>query len=226
MAIDSEEDHSNRWSSRELYRLLIPSTIATILFIGGVYWIRLQVGMGTPSQEQSTVLVQVHLLPRPDPVPIPLAPAPQTATVNVPNPADNVVDAPADTSSDAMADQPAQKPSARAIADLGETPVSAADASQSTAVLDFRQTLVRHIAKYQRYPKAAERGQLQGTVDTVFSMSRDGRLLEVWVKRSSGDAILDNAAIETIRRAQPLPNIPSALPDPLKVELALGFDPS
>ncbi len=59
----------------------------------------------------------------------------------------------------------------------------------------------------------------------VFSVSRDGKLLGAWVKTSSGEAVLDQAAIDTLRRAQPLPVIPSALPDPIKIELALGFDP-
>ena len=58
----------------------------------------------------------------------------------------------------------------------------------------------------------------------VFSISRDGKVLGAWVKTSSGQAVLDRAAIETIRRAQPLPAIPPALPDPFKIELALGFD--
>ena len=59
----------------------------------------------------------------------------------------------------------------------------------------------------------------------VFSIGRDGKLLGTWVKTSSGQAVLDQAAMDTILRAQPLPQIPPALPDSMKVEVALAFDP-
>jgi protein TonB len=52
------------------------------------------------------------------------------------------------------------------------------------------------------------------------------RVLGAWIKTSSGQQVLDQAAIDTIRRAQPMPAIPSGLPDSLKIEVALGFDPS
>jgi protein TonB len=57
-------------------------------------------------------------------------------------------------------------------------------------------------------------------------MSRDGTLLGVWVKTSSGQAMLDKEAIDTIRRAQPLPSIPPELPDRLNIHVQLVFDPS
>ncbi|MFX9116149.1 energy transducer TonB, partial [Acinetobacter baumannii] len=63
-----------------------------------------------------------------------------------------------------------------------------------------------------------------GAVETLFSMQRDGTVLEVWVKTSSGQAALDKAAVDAIRRAQPLPSIPWGLPDDLKVEIWLEFD--
>jgi protein TonB len=89
----------------------------------------------------------------------------------------------------------------------------------------FQQTLLRHVVRYQRYPNAALPGRLHGAVETLFSMRRDGTLLEVWVKTSSGEAMLDKAAVDAIRRAQPLPPIPSALPDRLNIQITLAFGP-
>jgi periplasmic protein TonB len=221
----SEEDDPNAWSSRDLLLLFVAPTVAALLFVGGVYWIQVHVRTGATSQEANGV-VQVRLLPRPDPIPIPVAPVARTAMVGSPGPADRQVEAPAETSNHAVVDQPAQTPSVGPIATPNLSPSPTADAPDSPAVLEFRETLLRHIARYQRYPTAAERLRLHGTVRTVFSIGRNGRLLGVWVKTSSGEAMLDQAAIETIRRAQPLPAIPAALPDPLKIEVALGFDPS
>ena len=53
----------------------------------------------------------------------------------------------------------------------------------------------------------------------LFTISRDGLVLGAWVKQSSGSASLDKAAIAAIMKTQPLPSIPSQLPDPLNVEL-------
>ena len=67
---------------------------------------------------------------------------------------------------------------------------------------------------------------LEGKVDTQFAMARDGKLLGVWVRTSSGQMLLDKEAVETIRRAQPLPPIPPELPDRLNIQVQLEFDPT
>ncbi|ABD88454.1 energy transducer TonB [Rhodopseudomonas palustris] len=207
----------------ELLRLILFPAIVGMLFIGGVYWLRLQVaaGGGTP---ESTTLVQVHLLPRPDPIPIPVTPATQSAAISVPSPTSGQTEAPAAVANQTLAALPTEPPTVSEPAVPSTSPPSTTHAP-SPATLEFRNALLRHIAQFQRYPRAAEPKRLQGTVRAVFSVSRDGRLLGAWVKTSSGEVVLDQAAIETLRRAQPLPVIPSALPDPIKIELALGFDP-
>jgi protein TonB len=222
---DPDDEDPNAWSYRDLLQLIAAPTVAVLLLVSGVYWIQLQVRTGATSREASGV-VQVRLLPRPDPIPIPVAQPARTAEVSAPGPADHRIEAPAETSDHSLVDQAALPPSTGPIATPNLSPSPTADAPDSPAILEFRETLLRHIARYQKYPTAAERLRLHGTVRTVFSIGRNGRLLGVWVKTSSGAETLDRAAIETIRRAQPLPAIPAALPDPLKVEVALGFDPS
>jgi protein TonB len=95
-----------------------------------------------------------------------------------------------------------------------------------SVALKFRQALLRHVARFQRYPNAAGEPDPEGKVDVRFSMDRDGMLLGVWVTTGSGPSVLDREAIETIRRAQPLPPIPRELPDRLNVHLQLVFAPS
>jgi protein TonB len=215
------------WSSGELLRLLIAPAVVTLLLIGGVYWIRLQEPAGSAGQQQASI-VQVHLLQRPDPASIPAATASQSVSASIASHAD----IPADEPSPTAFDDPVAIPSAQALSpvaapasNIRPTP-SPLNAPPSSATLKFQQALLRHVAQYQRYPNAARLRRLQGTVETLFSMRRDGTLLGVWVKTSSGQAVLDTEAVETIRRAQPLPSIPSELPDRLNVQVRLAFDPS
>lgn len=86
----------------------------------------------------------------------------------------------------------------------------------------FQRKLLNHIAQFKRYP-ARVHGAPQGVAYVMFAMQRDGSLVDVWMQRSSGHAALDQAAADTIRRAQPLPTIPIDLPERLTVLLPVSF---
>jgi TonB family protein len=88
---------------------------------------------------------------------------------------------------------------------------------------DFRDMLLRHISTFRRYPSAGLSARLSGTVHVAFTINRSGALLAVWLQQTSGSDVLDTEAIETIRRAQPFPAIPSDLPDPLTAMLPVSF---
>jgi protein TonB len=214
---------ANMWPSGELLRLIFVPSIVVMLFIGGVYWLRLQVdSAGGPSEPQS--VVQVQLLPRPDPIPIPATDSRTTSTAAIaPVPVNEHNDDATSADQQSLAALPSEASAASpSLPNAIRSEMS--DAPPDPAALQFKQALFRHILRYQRYPKAAESKGLQGTVKAVFSMNREGKLLGVWIKSSSGQAALDQAAIDTIRRAQPLPRIPSVLPDSMTVDVALGFD--
>lgn len=222
-----DDDIDTGSSSGELFRLLGIPALATMLFVGGVYWVRMQLPAGSAGQ-QSAAIVQVQLLPRPNAVPIAVAPVSQPETVNVASRADASLKEPDPT----ISDDPAPIPRARTVTPEDAPPSNVLSASSavsgpaSSAAVKFQQSLLRHVARYQRYPNAARSMHLEGKVDTQFAMARDGTLLGVWVRTSSGQLLLDREAIETIRRAQPLPPIPPELPDRLNIHLQLEFDPS
>lgn len=222
--LEYSEDPS-AWSSGEILRLMLVPTIAAVLFFGGVYWIRLQQPAGPAGSEQASI-VQVHLLQRPDPAPIPVAALSQPGASSVAS----RTDAPVDDTDHATADLSAVAPPARvptqAPVPCIAPPSSVTDARPSSTTAKFQQALLRHVARYQRYPNAARVAQLRGSVETLFSMGRNGTVLGVWVKTSSGQPVLDKEAIDTIRRAQPLPPIPPELPDRLNIQVSLVFDPS
>ncbi|WP_242916575.1 energy transducer TonB [Caulobacter sp. CCUG 60055] len=97
-------------------------------------------------------------------------------------------------------------------------------AGVSTISSDYQRRLLAHIQPFKRYPDEAERTGVRGVVQLVFELDRRGRLLGVWVAHSSGSPVLDAAAVDTVRRAAPLPPIPGALPDDLSVQLPVEFN--
>jgi protein TonB len=74
-------------------------------------------------------------------------------------------------------------------------------------------TLVAHLDRHKRYPSAAHQRQQDGIVTVEFAMDRSGHLLTARVTESSGSPVFDAAAIELLRRSEPLPVPPRELPD-------------
>ena len=213
------------WSNAELARLVIIPALAVLLFAGGVYWIKVQQPAASSVDQGPPSTVQVRLIPQHEQTPIPIDTTSPATTANVAhsNPdAEQLDDQPKDEVVAKSPDQ-ASLPAEPVIPSISR-PSTVTNVVPNSALVRFQQSLLKHIARFQRYPAAAH-NRLQGTVETYFSIDRKGRLLGVWVKTSSGQILLDTEAIETIKRAQPLPSIPAELPDRLSVEVQLAFDP-
>lgn len=111
-------------------------------------------------------------------------------------------------------------------------PAAASAASAATPIrlptnhkaLMFQKALLTHIARYRHYPEEARRARLKGAVHVLFAMRRDGAVTDVWIGTSSGQQVLDEAAADTVRQAQPLPRIPPELPDRLTILVPIAFD--
>ena len=67
-----------------------------------------------------------------------------------------------------------------------------------------------HLQRYKRYPDGA--GNAGGTVVLHFALNRAGGVISSSISRSSGNAALDQAALEMVRRANPFPAFPEAKP--------------
>lgn len=83
--------------------------------------------------------------------------------------------------------------------------------------------LLAHLEKHRRYPAAARASGRQGVAQVLFRMNRAGQLLSLRVLNSSGSSILDRAALDTVRRAQPLPSIPDDRPDRMEIAVPIEF---
>jgi protein TonB len=117
---------------------------------------------------------------------------------------------------------PARRPSPSRTGGSTIAPPTIA-ALASPVALNFRGVLLAHIGKFQRYPDAARPQMLHGRVVLIFNIGPDGRVLNVRIETSSGSAILDAAAMDTLRRAEPLPTIPKELPRRMEVMAPIVF---
>jgi protein TonB len=84
-------------------------------------------------------------------------------------------------------------------------------ASQSNAMPSWQSDLLRHLAKYKKYPEDARRRGMQGTARLRFVVDAEGKVLSYSLAGGSGSASLDRATLEMIRKAQPLPPPPKEL---------------
>jgi protein TonB len=80
----------------------------------------------------------------------------------------------------------------------------------NAAVSNYPGTVYAKLRRSLRYPSEARRKRIRGEVHVRFTVSRSGGVGSVGVARSSGSPLLDNAALETVRRAAPFPEIPPA----------------
>jgi periplasmic protein TonB len=146
--------------------------------------------------------------PRPDvvlaPPPPPPSPRPETETPPVVSP---------------LPQTPSPPPSAPSVAatttaDVATAPSAALGRDEETspsALQSWQREMIAQIERHKRFPASAK-GR-SGVVSIAFSVDRGGRLTAVRILDSSGSAELDEAALDLIRRSEPFPAPPSALPE-------------
>lgn len=140
------------------------------------------------------------------------------------------------------APMPPQAESIAAIAEVRHAPVtpapaaapSVAAAPPSPALPPAPQELrsgasswegkvLARMERFRRYPTASRARQETGVVYLRCRIDRDGQVLAAAVEHSSGSPALDQAALDTLQRAAPLPRIPKERPDPLELSIPVEF---
>lgn len=79
-----------------------------------------------------------------------------------------------------------------------------------TASYDAR--LRSWIAENHEFSRRLMRRKLYGETTVSFTINRTGKLLKYEIVASSGHELIDEAAIETLKRASPMPPMPEELP--------------
>lgn len=206
-------------SGAGIWRWFVGSAVLVpVLLAVGIYWLH-QMPIG-PTARQGSSTIHVELVPSPAPAmefrQASAQPNPPIVDFQVESKISEQSVAPVEQ--DIAPPQPQLRPQPAAVPEQKPAGGGQRQAVSTGAAARFQQQLFAHIERYQRHPGAS------GTVLVLFAMRRDGTLVRLDVKSSSGRPLLDQEAVETIRRAQPLPRIPADMPDLITVLLPVAFD--
>ncbi|MGG7516865.1 energy transducer TonB [Allorhizobium undicola] len=80
--------------------------------------------------------------------------------------------------------------------------------SSSPSPAKWQSRLVSYLERRKRYPKESRENKEEGTVTVRMQIDDSGNVLSVSVSRSSGFPALDQATLEAIRKASPVPAPP------------------
>jgi protein TonB len=109
---------------------------------------------------------------------------------------------------------PASPPST-AVSPLTATPPPQTQPVPSPPVDDlldrYGKSLARIVAGEQHYPRSAQMRGWQGTVEIKVTVAPPGKADGIAIQRSSGHQVLDDEALNMVKRALPLPEPPGAL---------------
>ena len=104
---------------------------------------------------------------------------------------------------------PAARPTAASPpAAPAEARAQAPPASSPELIAAYRYSLLAHLERHRQYPYGARLRREEGIAAVRFTVDRGGRLLALAISTGSGHAALDDEALATLRRAEPLPPLP------------------
>ncbi|HMN71050.1 MAG TPA: TonB family protein [Rhodoblastus sp.] len=82
---------------------------------------------------------------------------------------------------------------------------------------DWQKRLFAHLSRHKKYPAAVAARQAENRV--VFTLDRLGHVVSARISKTSGDAAFDNAALDMMKRSDPVPP-----PPPLVADETLTFE--
>jgi len=117
------------------------------------------------------------------------------------------------------------------IAEQGKAAESSSISSHATSALQqaaqqtYFSLLARTLAEKKQYPGISRRRGEQGVVQLFFIVTRDGHIRESRIVSSSGFQRLDQAVMEMLKKAQPLPAFPDEMSQQqLEVRVPIAFE--
>ncbi|MHB1590417.1 MAG: energy transducer TonB [Sulfuricella sp.] len=133
-------------------------------------------------------------VPRPVPMPAPVRPAP--APAQVPTPAVAPQPVPQPSPAPLAAPMPVAPQAPKVMPPAPPVPVS--NPSHEAA---YVQKVRQQIEQHKVYPALARKLDMSGTVEVSYVVNRQGKLIDVEIAATSGNEILDKAALQAVRAA-------------------------
>lgn len=123
---------------------------------------------------------------------------------------------------EAMNAQPAGAPAADSAAsvaggaagvaaDTNAAPMEGSASLSMSAPESWHRAVMAHLGRHKRYPPQARAAMMEGEVKVRLRIDRSGQVMSSTIERSSGQERLDAAALDLIKRAQPLPALPASV---------------
>ena len=120
-------------------------------------------------------------------------------------------------------EKPSDAPPTNAPTDKSAQPAPGPSPAQLAAKASWQSTLLGHLAKYKKYPPGAQARGKEGLNRLRFVVDGEGKVLSFELVGRSGNADLDRATLEMIRRAQPLPKPPADMLSNGSIEIVAPF---
>ena len=162
-----------------------------------------------------------EIVPEPEPEPEP-TPEPEPEIVPVPDP---VVGAIPDLPPDPVPDPvPAPKPLVRDLPVEPRPPVAPAVTGDPQVRAEYASLVRATLERNKRYPRRAERRRMEGECLLSLTLNRAGNVMHCALVRGSGEQVLDDAALDIVKRVGSFPPMPSDVPgDTVEFVVPIAF---
>ncbi len=175
----------------------------------------LRISLITPVMEKTaTPDPPIPAPPPPEPavnkIPVPLSelkPVPKPRSAPKPEPAVQKVAPEPPPATPQPVEAPIKNPPPRPV-ETSAVPLGEA------ATAKYEQLLVAWLEKHKKYPRRAKRLRIEGEGILRIVIDRAGRALQIKLEQRTGNRLLDKAALEMARRADPFPPMPENDPRP------------
>ena len=102
-------------------------------------------------------------------------------------------------------------PSAKPEPSIPATAGAAADPSDPLTLGQYRIAIIAAAKRYKKYPRLALDNNWEGQAEIRMVIGADGTIASIGIKTRSGFEVLDQQALDMIRKAKLLAPIPAAL---------------